>query len=255
MAVMKLKSPEDIAKMHESGKVLAAILGELVKLAKVGVTTKEISARAAALIKEHGVEPSFLNYNGYPDVICLSVNHQSVHTPGSDYALADGDLLKLDFGVVKEGWHSDSAVTVLVAGHPDAAEHEPKRKLIAATREALEAAIAACRAGNRLGDIGAAAAGVIETAGFTVVKELGGHGIGRKLHEEPWVANFGKAGEGMELKEGMVLALEPISAMSGKGGIADGADGHTYEIKDGALSAHFEHTVAITADGPQVLTR
>jgi methionyl aminopeptidase len=251
---MNLKTAQDISKMRDSGKVLAEILRELSAMPRVGMTTATISKKAAQLIRDHGVEPSFLNYNGYPDVICLSVNHQAVHTPGSDYALKDGDLLKLDFGVVRDGWQSDSAVTVLVAERPEAPEHAQKRKLIQATRDALLAGIAAAKVGNHLGDIGAAIQGVIESAGFTVVKELGGHGIGRALHEEPWVANFGRKGQGEVLVEGMVLALEPITSLGKKGSIADGADGHTYEMKDGSLSAHFEHTVAITARGPQVLT-
>ncbi|MCC6405341.1 MAG: type I methionyl aminopeptidase [Candidatus Yanofskybacteria bacterium] len=252
--MITLKSPQQVEIMRQSGAILAAILRELSAMPKVGVTTGEISARAAALIRAHGVEASFLHYNNYPDVICLSVNAQAVHTPGSDYALRDGDLLKLDFGVVKDGWQSDSAVTVLVASNPAAPEHERKRKLIQVTREALDAGIAQCRPGNTLGDIGHAIQARIERDGFTVVRELGGHGIGTKLHEEPWVANFGKPGDGITLKAGMVLALEPITSM-GKWQIRDGADGFTYDMKDGSLSAHFEHTVAITENGPDVLTK
>jgi len=250
---VNVKTPEQIAKMKESGKVLAAILRELAALPRVGMTTREISERAARLIKEHGVKPSFLHYNNYPDVICLSVNHQAVHTPGSDYALQDGDLLKLDFGVVKDGWQSDSAVTVLVAHEPAAPQHAEKRRLMQVTREALEKGIAQCRPGNTLGDIGSAIQKHVESNGFTIVRELGGHGIGATLHEDPWVANFGKAGHGDKLVAGMVLALEPITTV-GKWPIVDGADGFTYEMKDGSLSAHFEHTVAITERGPEVLT-
>ena len=251
---MNFKTPEQITKMRESGKVLAVILRDLTAMPKVGMKTSEISERAATLIREHGVEPSFLHYNKYPDVICLSVNHQAVHTPGSDYTLKDGDLLKLDFGVVKDGWQSDSAVTVLVAHDPKDEQHLQKRRLMQATREALEKGISMCRVGNTLGDIGYAIQKHVESNGFTIVRELGGHGIGTKLHEEPWVANFGKAGEGQKLEVGMVLALEPITTI-GRWQIKDGADGFTYEMKDGSLSAHFEHTVAITEHGPEVLTK
>lgn len=240
--------------MRAGGKVLAAILRELGPMAKPGIRTRDLSRRAEALLAEHGVKPSFLHYRGYPDVICLSVNHQAVHTPGSDYVLRDGDLLKLDFGVLKDGMHSDSAITVLVANDSEAPEHAAKRHLMQATREALDAGIRMCRAGNTLGDIGAAVQERVERDGFTIVRELGGHGIGRTLHEEPWVANMGRPGEGMVLEAGMVLALEPITAM-GKWQIVDGADGFTYEMKDKSLSAHFEHTVVVGAEGPDVLTR
>lgn len=248
------KTPEQIEKMRASGTVLAAILAELKTMPKVGMATREISARAAALIDAHGVKPGFLGYNNYPDVICLSVNSQAVHTPGSDYVLKDGDLLKMDFGVVKDGWQSDMAVTVLVATDLDAPEHKEKRRLMQVTREALEKGIAACTVGNHLGDIGAAVQRHVEAAGFTIVRELGGHGIGRALHEDPWVGNFGTAGQGEKLVEGMVLALEPITSMGGWE-IRDGADGFTYDMKDGSLSAHFEHTIAITSSGPEVLTK
>ena len=251
--MVSLKTPAQIASIRTGGKILAAILGDLAGRAKPGVTTRELSARAAAMIAEYNVQASFLDYNGYPDVICLSVNHQAVHTPGSDYVLRDGDLLKLDFGIVVDGMHSDSAITVLVAADPKADEHAQKRRLMQVTREALERGIAQCRAGNHLGDIGAVIQQHVEKNGFAVVRELGGHGIGTSLHEEPWVANFGKAGTGMLLKAGMVLALEPITAV-GKWPIKDGADGFTYEMKDGSLSAHFEHTVAITEKGPYILT-
>lgn len=252
--MITLKSPQQIETMRSGGAKLAAMLRELSALAKPGVATSDLSKRAAELIGQQGVKPSFLHYNGYPDVICLSVNAQAVHTPGSNYVLQDGDLLKLDFGVLHDGLHSDSALTVLVAHDPAAPEHARKRALIQATREALDAGIAQCRPGNTLGDIGRAIQKRVERDGFTIVRELGGHGIGAKLHEEPWVANFGTPGDGRILEAGMVLALEPITSM-GKWQIVDGADGFTYDMKDGSLSAHFEHTVAITESGPEVLTK
>ena len=252
-----LKTNEEIAIMREGGKMLAAMLRELAALAKPGVTTGSLSARAAKLIKEHGVQASFLHYNGYPDVICLSVNAQAVHTPGSSYVLKDGDLLKLDFGIVHKGMHSDSAITVLVGdslGAKLTRKYATQKALMRATREALDAGIAQCVPGNRLGDIGAAIQKRVQADKFTVVRELGGHGIGHVLHDEPFVANIGKPGTGARLTAGMVLALEPITSTGGWK-IKDGADGHTYEMADGSLSAHFEHTVAITDKGPEVLTR
>ena len=252
--MVTLKTQKQIEAIRAGGKILAAILRDLAAMAKPGMQTRELSARAAQLIKESGAQASFLGYNKYPDVICLSVNHQAVHTPGSDYVLRDGDLLKLDFGIVVDGMHSDSAITVLVAHDPKAPEHSEKRRLMQVTREALDIGIAECRVGRTLGDIGAAIQQHVEKNGFTIVRELGGHGIGTKLHEEPWVANFGKAGEGMKLEAGMVLALEPITSM-GKWQIEDGSDGFTYDMKDGSLSAHFEHSVAITDAGPDILTK
>lgn len=251
--MVTLKSPKQIESIRAGGNVLAAILRDLATMAKPGVTTAALSERARELIDANNVKASFLGYNNYPDVICLSVNHQAVHTPGSDYTLRDGDLLKLDFGIVVDDMHSDAAITVLVADDPKAEAHHEKRRLMQVTREALDKGIAQCRAGNHLGDISAAIQTHVEKNGFAIVRELGGHGIGSKLHEEPWVANFGKAGTGTQLKAGMVLALEPITTI-GKWQIKDGADGFTYEMKDGSLSAHFEHSVAITESGPDVLT-
>jgi methionyl aminopeptidase len=251
--MVTLKSPKQVEAIRAGGKVLAAILRDLAARAKPGMTTRELSARASELIAKNNVQASFLGYNKYPDVICLSVNHQAVHTPGTEYVLRDGDLLKLDFGIVVDGMHSDAAITVLVADDSKAEVHAQKQQLMLVTREALDAGIAQCRAGNALGDIGYAIQKHVEAAGFTIVRELGGHGIGAKLHEEPWVANFGRPGQGMKLEAGMVLALEPITAL-GKWQIKDGADGFTYEMKDGSLSAHFEHTVAITEGKPEILT-
>lgn len=253
-----LKTEKEIQSMREGGKILAAILNELVSVAKPGMKTNELSAIAAQRIKDLGVKPSFLGYNGYPDVICLSVNSQAVHTPGSDYVLQEGDLLKLDFGVVHEGLHTDSARTILVSNlDKDAVkekvEYRERRQLIAVTRECLEKAISACRPDGHLGDIGFAVQQHAEKNGFSVAKELGGHGVGHKLHEEPWIANFGKAHSGPRLEIGAVIAIEPIINL-GKSGVRDGEDGFTYETADGSLSAHFEHTVAITKDGPEILT-
>ena len=256
--MFNLKTEKQIQSMRQGGQILAAILTELAATAKPGMMTRELSAIAAQRIKDNGVKPSFLGYNKYPDVICLSVNAQAVHTPGSDYVLQEGDLLKLDFGVVHDGLHTDSARTVLVTNLDKNAvkeklEYKQRRQLIAVTRECLEKAISACEAGHTLGDIGFAVQQHAEKSGFSVAKELGGHGVGHKLHEEPWIANFGKPHSGPRLPVGAVIAIEPIINI-GKGGVRDGDDGFTYETIDGSLSAHFEHTVAITEKGPEILT-
>lgn len=237
---------------------MAGILEELAGLAKPGMMTKEISALAEKRIKDHGVKASFLGYRGYPDVICLSVNHQCVHTPGSDYVLREGDLLKLDFGIVHGDLHTDAARTVLITNLDKEAvkakeEYRERRRLVAVTRECLEKALTMCREDGYLGDVGYVVQQHAEKNGFFVARELGGHGIGKELHEEPWVANFGKPHAGLKLKVGMVLAIEPIINMSGEA-IRDGKDGFTYETADGSLSAHFENTVAITEHGPEILT-
>lgn len=244
--------------MREGGIVLAAILRELSVAAKPGMQTRELSAIAVQRIKENGMKASFLGYRGYPDVICLSVNHQCVHTPGTDYVLKEGDLLKLDFGILHDGLHTDAATTVLITNLDKNAvkeklEYKQRRSLIAVTRECLEKAVSLCRPDGHLGDIGFAVQQHAEKNGYSVAKELGGHGVGKDLHEEPWVANFGKAHAGPRLEIGMVLAIEPIINM-GKSGIRDGKDGFTYETADHSLSAHFEHTVAITEKGPIILT-
>ena len=253
-----LKTPRQIATMREGGTVLAAILRELGATAKPGMQTRELSAIAAQRIKDNSVKASFLGYRGYPDVICLSVNHQCVHTPGSEYVLKEGDLLKLDFGILHEGLHTDAATTLLITNLDKNAakenlEYRQRRQLIAVTRECLERAIPVCEDSHKLGDIGFIIQQHAEKNGFSVARELGGHGVGSELHEEPWVANFGKAHAGPRLEIGMVLAIEPIINL-GKGGIRDGKDGFTYETADGSLSAHFEHTVAITEKGPEILT-
>lgn len=253
-----IKTDKEIQSMREGGKILAAILNDLIDMAKPGVTTEAIDQKARELIEQHGVKPSFLGYRGYPGVICLSVNSQAVHTPGSNYVLKEGDLLKLDFGVVHDGLHTDSARTILVTNLDKEAvkeklEYKERRRLIAITRECLEKAISMCRPDGHLGDIGFVIEQHAEKNGFSVARELGGHGVGHQLHEEPWVANFGRAHSGPRLPVGAVIAIEPIINM-GEGDIRDGADGHTYETVDGSLSAHFEHTIAITKDGPEVLT-
>lgn len=254
----EIKTDKEIQSMRKGGRILAAILNELMAMAKPGLKTQELSARAVELIKQNGVRASFLGYRNFPDVICLAVNEQCVHTPGGEYVLQEGDLLKLDFGIIHDGLHTDAARTVLVTNLDkeavkDKTEYRDRRRLMTVTRECLEKAITMCRPDGYLGDIGYVIQQHAEKNGFSVAHELGGHGIGKELHEEPWIANFGKPHTGLKLKLGMVLAIEPIINM-GKGEIRDGKDGFTYETVDGSLSAHFEHTVLITENGPEVMT-
>lgn len=244
--------------MREGGHILAEILRELAVTAKPGMKTEELSALTKTRMRERGVQASFLGYRNYPDVICLSVNDQCVHTPGSEYVLKEGDLLKLDFGVLHQGFHTDAATTILVTNlEKEAAkeklEYKERRRLIAVTRECLEKAVSVCRPDGHLGDIGFAVQQHAEKNGFSVAAELGGHGVGKELHEDPWIGNLGKMHAGPRLEVGMTLAIEPI-INAGKGAIRDGKDGFTYETADGSLSAHFEHTALITEKGPVVLT-
>jgi methionyl aminopeptidase len=254
---MELK-PGQLEAMREGGHILAAILRELAAVVHPGMRTDALSEMTKALVTEHGVKASFLGYRGYPDVICLSVNNQCVHTPGSAYALQEGDLLKLDFGVLHKGFHTDAATTVLVTNLDKEAvkeklEYKERRRLIAVTRECLEKAVSVCRPDGHLGDIGFAVQQHAEKNGFSVAAELGGHGVGKELHEDPWIGNLGKMHAGPRLEVGMTLAIEPI-INAGKGAIRDGKDSFTYETVDGSLSAHFEHTIVITENGPEVLT-
>ena len=246
---MKLKTKEQIESMRAGGKILALILRELVKAAQPGVVTQDLDKLARELLKQNEVQPSFLGYTGFPSVLCTSVNDEAVHTVPSSYELKDGDVLKLDFGVIYKGLHTDSAVTIII-GKDKSPE---KKKLLNVTREALYAGISEARVGNTVGDIGAAIQELVEKSGFKILKELGGHGVGETLHEEPFIPNFGQRNQGEKLQVGMVIAIEPITAVS-TWKIKDGDDGHTFVTHDGSLSAQFEHTVAITEKGPWVLT-
>lgn len=238
--------------MREGGKILKKILDELAAKARPGVKTEDLEKLARELILKHGVEPSFLGYMDYPAVLCTSINEEAVHALPSARKLKEGDLLKLDFGVVHGGFHTDSAVTVLV-GDSGQKEYALQRKLIAVTREALEKGMAQAKSGNSVSDIGAAVQKHVEKNGLAVVKELGGHGIGKKLHEEPFIPNFKDTDMDLVLRPGMVIAIEPIVS-AGDWRIKDSSDGFGYLTRDGSFSAHFEHTLAITEKGPEVLT-
>jgi methionyl aminopeptidase len=246
------KSPEEIEKMRKSGRILAATIELVLSKVRVGVTTAELNDVAEGYIRSQGATPSFLGYGQppFPASICSSLNDEIVHgIPSPKRSVKEGDLLKLDFGAIWEGYHSDSAVTVIV-GEPPSAEAE---KLVRVTEEALDAGISQVKAGGRLSDIGAAVQQVAEGAGFSVVREYVGHGIGRSMHEDPQIPNYGEPGRGPQLKPGLVVAVEPMVNVGGWETRVL-ADDWTVVTADGSLSAHFEHTIAVTADGPEVLT-
>lgn len=249
-----LKTPREIEVMAEGGRRLAEILAALVKEAQPGVSTMFLDTLAAELIGEAGARPAFLNYKprgaktAYPYTICASINEVIVHAPPSEYLLREGDVFKLDLGLVYKKFYVDTATTIAVGNVGKVGE-----RLIAATREALEAAIHAAHPGNTLGDIGFAVQSTVLKHNFSVAKLLTGHGIGRELHEDPSVLNTGRPGEGEVLEPGQVFAIEPMVAVGG-GELVHLPD-DSFAAKDGSLTAHFEHTVAITPQGPRVLTQ
>ena len=248
MAVV-LKSSHEIEKMRRAGEVTRDVL-ELVRgLVKPGVTTFDLEKAAVARLKELGVKAAFKGYHGYPCALCTSVNSEVVHgIPSEKRVLKEGDIVSVDFGVVVDGYYGDSAITVPVGNiAPDTA------RLLEVTKKSLHAGIAAVRPGATLGDVGAAVQGVVEGEGFSVVRDFVGHGIGVHMHEDPQVPNFGEAGRGMKLKTGMVIAIEPM-VNAGRPDVMVLDDGWTAVAKDGSMSAHFEHTVAVTATGARILT-
>jgi methionyl aminopeptidase len=246
--VIVCKSPAEIEKMRAANQLVAKVLEELAALVAPGVSTADLDAAAEAKVRAAGAEPAFKGYRGYPATLCASVNEQVVHGIPNRRLLASGDIVSLDMGVRLNGFYGDSAVTVPVGVVSD----EVKR-LLRATQEALQAGIAQVKIGGRISDIGHAIQAFVEAEGFSVVREFVGHGIGAALHEEPQIANYGEPGRGPRLAEGMTLAIEPMVNM-GKPAVRVLGDGWTAVTKDGSLSAHFEHTVAVTKNGPDVLT-
>lgn len=244
-----LKKPREISLMKEGGKILSEIIKELKNKVKPGIKTKELEEIARELIKKNKVKPSFLNFEGYPAVLCTSINEEIVHAIPSERILKEGDILSLDLGIFYKGFHTDMAVTLPVGEISDEA-----RRLIRITKKALKLAIKKSRVGNTLGDIGNTIQRYVEGRGFNVVRELCGHGIGRELHEPPQVLNFGKRNKGEKIKEGMVICIEPMVTM-GDWHIKKTKDGFGFQTKDGSLSCHFESTVAITKNGPIILTK
>ncbi len=248
MERVELKSADDIARIREACLVVHDVLEVLERAVAPGVTTAELDQIAAARTRERGAAPAFLGYLGYPAALCISVNDEVVHgIPSVTRALREGDIVGLDFGVLLDGFYGDAARTVPVGRLGDGAA-----RLLETTRDALALAIRACVPDGHIGDLGAAVQGLVEERGYSVVRDFVGHGIGRRLHEPPQVPNFGMAGTGERLRPGMVLAIEPmVNAGGPEIEIMD--DGWTAVTADGSLSAHFEHTVAITENGPEIL--
>jgi methionyl aminopeptidase len=272
-----IKTPEEIGIMTEGGKILAKIMKELEKKVKPGITTKELdrlaeslvscpptfvgrsrlrSAKAEAWVKEDKLRCSFKGYEGscgervepFPACLCTSINEEIVHSVPSDRVLKEGDIISLDLGILYKNFHTDMAVTLPVG------EVSPETlRLIRVTKKALKRGIKKVRPGNTIGDIGNTIQRYVESQGFNVVRELCGHGVGRELHEDPQILNYGKRHKGEEIKEGQVLCLEPMVTV-GNWKLKKTKDGFGYETADGGLSAHFEHTVAVTKDGARVLT-
>jgi methionyl aminopeptidase len=242
------KSPDQIALMRRAGTVVAEMHEVCVRAARPGARTADLDAAARDVLERRGARSNFLNYNGFPAVVCTSPNEVIVHGIPGERVLEEGDIVSIDCGAIIEGWHADAAVTVPVGEIDD----ESKR-LIDVTRKALQASIDATVSGNRLGDVGAVSEAVVARAGFSVVREYVGHGIGTAMHEDPQVPNHGPAGRGLRLKTGLVIAIEP---MVNAGGAATRllGDGWTVVTADSSRSAHFEHTVAVGDDGPEVLT-
>ncbi len=244
-----LKSRSEIEKMRKSNAIVAAILEELRKKIRPGVKTIELDRLSEELALKKGARPAFKGYRGYPYSLCTSVNSEVVHGMPSERELKEGDIVSLDFGILNDGYYGDAAVTVPVGEITPAA-----RRLLKITEEALYRGIAEVKAGNRIGDISAAIQGHVEASGYSVVRDLVGHGIGKSLHEDPQVPNYGTGGRGVELKPGMAFAIEPM-VNEGTYRVDILRDGWTVVTADGKLSAHFEHSVAITENGPVILSR
>lgn len=244
-----LKLPDEIEKLRKGNRIVAEILGELREKVKPGVATRELEDYCGALCRRKRVKPAFKGYRGYPFALCASVNGEVVHGMPSDRPLLPGDILSLDFGVNYNGYYGDAAITV-----PVGSVSEEAARLMQVTEAGLYDAIRQARIGNRLGDISAAVQERVEAAGFSVVRDFVGHGIGRNLHEDPQIPNYGIRGRGIELKAGMVLAIEPM-VNEGSYEVRVLPDGWTVVTRDGKLSAHFEHSVAITENGPDILSR
>jgi methionyl aminopeptidase len=246
--VVLRKTPDQIALMRRAGRIVAEMHQACIEVAKPGATTADLDRAAHEVLDRRGARSNFLGYHGFPAVACISPNEVVVHGIPGERVLAEGDIVSIDCGAIVEGWHADAAVTVPV-GEID----EESSRLIEVTRASLDAAIREVRDGNRLTDLGAACEQVVTGAGFSVVREYVGHGIGTAMHEDPEVPNYGPPGRGLRLRTGVVLAIEPmVNVGVARTRLLD--DGWTVVTEDGRRSAHFEHTVAITDSGPEVLT-
>ncbi|MFH0739741.1 MAG: type I methionyl aminopeptidase [bacterium] len=250
--MITIKTEKEIAIMREAGKILASIMEKAKEMVKSGVATLEIDRFSEALILQYGAESAFKNYEGFPTVSCCSVNDMVVHGVPNSQTLKQGDLLCFDLGIKYKGFYSDSAFATLV-GAPQPKDSEAIR-LIKTTQKALKLAIAKAKPGNTFGDIGNIVQRFVEYQGFNVVRDLCGHGIGKTLHEDPKICNYGKRNTGQKIEVGMVFCLEPMVTM-GDWKLKKANDGFGYKTADGSLACHFEHTIAITKNGPQVLTK
>ena len=243
-----LKTPAQIEAMAAAGAVHARCLRMLIAKCRAGVTTAELDEAAERFIRSQDATPTFKGYRGFPGSICASPNSMVVHGIPDAYELADGDVLSIDVGVTKDGWVADGAVTVPIGTVP-----EETLRLLAATDASLHAGVAAAQPGARLGDVSSAVQQTVEAEGFSVIRSLVGHGVGREMHEDPQVPNFGTPGRGPQLEPGMVFALEPMTAV-GSREVVTGGDGWAVYSADDSMTAHFEFTVAVTEDGPRILT-
>jgi methionyl aminopeptidase len=244
-----LKLPDEIEKARRSNHIVAEVLNRLREKVKPGVRTRELDKLAAEIAEKRGAKPAFKGYNGYPYALCVSINEVVVHGMPSERILEEGDIVGLDFGVCYQGFFGDAAITL-----PLGKVTQEALRLMRVTEDSLYAGIAQAKAGNRLGDISASVQNIVEAAGYSVVRDFVGHGIGKSLHEEPQIPNFGKKGRGIELKSGMILAVEPM-VNEGNYNVQVLQDGWTVVTKDGSLSAHFEHSIAITDNGPEILSK
>lgn len=242
------KNSEEIDRMAAAGAILVRTLELVESKVRAGVSTGELDAAAERFIRSQGAEPAFKGYRGFPGSLCTSPNSMVVHGIPGRYALGRGDVLSVDVGVVLDGWVADAARTFAVGPVSPVA-----RRLLEVTERSLFAAVAQCRPGNRLGDVSHAVQETVEAEGLSVVRSLVGHGIGRDMHEDPQIPNFGPPGRGPRLEEGMVLAVEPM-VTAGRHAVRMGDDGWAIYAQDGSLAAHFEFTVAVTADGPRICT-
>jgi methionyl aminopeptidase len=247
--MIELKSRRDREKMRRAGRVVAEVLVILRDAIVPGMVTRELDRIADREIKRRGAIPVFKGYQGYPASVCISINDQVVHGIPGDRVIKPGDLVSIDLGATVEGFVGDSALSLFVGPPPD----ERAQELLRVTEESLHHGIAAARVGGRLGDIGAAVQNHVESHGFSVVRDFVGHGIGRQMHEDPQVPNYGEAGRGLLLKSGLAIAIEPMVNQGGYE-VEVGDDGWTVTTRDHSLSAHFEHTIFLDEDGPEILT-
>jgi methionyl aminopeptidase len=248
MAIV-IKTVKEVEKMRRAGEIVREVLHAVRAMVKPGVTTLELENVAESMIAEAGAKPAFKGYHGFPCVLCTSLNDQVVHgIPSAKTVLREGDILSVDCGAVIDGYYGDSAITI-----PVGKVAPTTQRLLDVTQQSLVRAIETVRPGAMLGDVGAAVQEIVEAEGFSVVKEFVGHGIGTHMHEDPQIPNFGQRGRGVRLREGMVLAIEPM-VNAGSDAVRVLKDGWTAVTEDGSLSAHFEHTVAVTKDGAAILT-